>query len=135
MAEKVKKSLHLNHVYALYAGVVGIENSNRTLPFQFSFELDDLKKQFFPSAEKYEKERKGLMESLGTPKEVSGTGMVFDIPAEKVAEYSAKAKELDEVVVEVEFKPFTTKYLNGVPGLQIPAGVVSVFREQGLLVE
>lgn len=122
----IKLTLELGKLYSTYSALVSLDATNKSLPFQFSWKVDDVKEVFRKHAERYEKERTELLEKHG--EKIDATQYKFtDIEAAEA--YNKALKALDEISIEVEFVPMSKKMFEDVPDLQISGSALSLLRK------
>lgn len=119
-------NLELSKLYEQYTALLAIEASNKSLPFKFSWKIDDIKEVFKKHGERYENERKLILEAVGTPNEENPA--LYNVKTEKMDEYTKKMEDLGKIKVDVKFKPISLSEFEAVKDLQVPGGVLSSLR-------
>lgn len=131
--EVSKLTLDLGKVYEVFTAFSALEGANKSLPFKFSWKIEDIRELLKKYAERFEKQRLANLKEFGEASKENPT--MFSIPVEKLESYNKKMEELTSEVVTIEVTPLTYKLLDEVPNLQIPPGVIGSLKEHGFLIK
>jgi hypothetical protein len=121
---KIRNIFKLGDLYVIYMAIVALENANKTLPFKLSWKLEDIKESVRKDAKRFETEKKAFLEQFGTPAE--NNNYTFT-EANKVL-YRDAVEDLHNIQVDLEIESLDLSFLESIPSLQIPPGVLGVFK-------